>query len=143
MSELLFELKGLSDLSRASDWLLKMAGDIQVLAFYGDMGAGKTTLIKEICKSIGVQQEVTSPTFALVNEYKTANQNTIYHFDFYRLEEPVEALDIGFEDYLATGFKCMIEWPEKIGAYLPEDCLKINIDVRVDNIRLIQLIFPA
>ena len=143
MSKSEFHLKDLSGLGEAAEWLLQAAGAMKLLAFFGEMGAGKTTLIQELCRQLGVVQDVTSPTFALVNEYFSSREGTIFHFDFYRLDEAEEALDIGFEDYLASGYICFMEWPEKIGPYLPEDSLKINISVMPDNSRLIKLEFPG
>jgi len=91
-----------------------------VVLLVGDMGVGKTTLIKAICKAIGVTDEVSSPTFALVNEYRSATAHSIYHFDLYRLENEEEALDFGVDEYLESGNLCLVEWPEKISKFLPE-----------------------
>jgi tRNA threonylcarbamoyladenosine biosynthesis protein TsaE len=105
--------------------LLPLQSDHNVFAFYGDLGAGKTTLIKEICFQLGIEKsDVNSPTFALVNEYDNGN---IFHFDFYRLEDETEAYDIGFEEYLDSGNLCLIEWPERIENLLPPDTVKIVI----------------
>ena len=137
-----FHLKNLSGLGKAAAWLIKASSGYKLLAFFGEMGAGKTTLIQEICSQLGVDQDVTSPTFALVNEYFSDKEHTIFHFDFYRLDTAEEVLDIGLEDYIASGYMCMFEWPEKIGPYLPDDCLKISIEVLSDNSRNIKLEFP-
>ena len=110
----------------------------QLFAFYGQMGAGKTTLIKAICKELGVQDEVNSPTFAIVNEYEGTNQ-TIFHFDFYRINRPEEALDFGLYDYFASGNICLMEWPECIEPLLPDDTIKIQISVIDDNTRKITI----
>ncbi len=100
-----------------------------VVGFYGKMGAGKTTIIKEICKALNVKQTVTSPTFSLVNEYKTTSNQTIYHFDFYRINKIEELFDLGYEEYFYSGNFCFIEWPELAEDLLPTDILKINIEV--------------
>ena len=112
-----------------------------VAAFYGTMGAGKTTLIREIVSQMGVQDNVTSPTFALVNQYLAHGSEPIYHFDFYRIEKPEEAFDIGFEEYIDSGDICLIEWPEKIEGLIPADHLKITItpNPHDDNSRTITI----
>lgn len=143
MLESSFILRDLSQLTNAVEWLLKAVDKNKLLAFYGELGAGKTTLIQELCKHLGVEQNVTSPTFALVNEYAASNEQIIYHFDFYRLDNPEEALDIGFEDYVSSGHYCFMEWPERIEIYLPPDVIRIYIDVQTDNSRLISLVSPA
>jgi len=110
----------------------------QLFAFYGQMGAGKTTLIKAICKELGVQDEVNSPTFAIVNEYE-GNNGAIYHFDFYRINRPEEALDFGLYDYFDSGKICLMEWPECIEPLLPNDTIKIQIIIIDDNTRQIKI----
>ena len=110
----------------------------QLFAFYGQMGAGKTTLIKAICRQLGVQEEVNSPTFAIVNEYEGTHQ-TIYHFDFYRINRPEEALDFGLYDYFDSGNPCLMEWPECIEPLLPDDTVKINITVIDENTRKLKI----
>lgn len=137
-----FIIRSLSHLEDAAKWLIKKTSGYNYLAFYGEMGAGKTTLIQEICKQKGVIQKVTSPTFALVNEYYTKSKGIIFHFDFYRLDSPEEVLDIGFEEYLSSGNPCFMEWPEKIDPFLPTDTLNVFIDVQADNSRIIRLDFP-
>jgi tRNA threonylcarbamoyladenosine biosynthesis protein TsaE len=101
----------------------------RVFLLHGGMGAGKTTLVKALCKYLGVVDQVTSPTFSLVNEYATSSGDTIYHFDLYRLEKESEALDFGMEDYLCSGHYCFIEWPDRAPGLMPDDAVKINIDV--------------
>lgn len=113
-------------------------GEKRVFAFYGKMGAGKTTFIKAICEALGVEDVVTSPTFAIVNEYKTP-QGAIFHFDFYRIKNLREAYDIGCEEYFYSGCPCFIEWPELVEELLPEDIVKVNIEVLDDDSRLITL----
>lgn len=138
-----FILKDISQLPDAAKWLIKAFNTNRHIAFYGELGAGKTTLIKEICRQLGVIENVTSPTFALVNEYRAAGTITIFHFDFYRIDDPVEALDIGFEDYLSSGEFCFMEWPERVEAYLPSETIKVNIEVQSDNSRIVNIEFPA
>ncbi|MGN0187060.1 MAG: tRNA (adenosine(37)-N6)-threonylcarbamoyltransferase complex ATPase subunit type 1 TsaE [Paludibacteraceae bacterium] len=103
------------------------------IAFYGEMGAGKTTFIKAVCDELGVIDTVNSPTFSIVNDYETADGRHIYHFDFYRLKSPQEALDFGIEEYFASGQLCLMEWPEEIGPLLPDDTVKITITVDDDG----------
>ena len=101
----------------------------KVLAFYGEMGAGKTTFIKALCRHIGVNDEVTSPTFAIVNEYKTQEGEIVYHFDFYRIKKKDEIFDFGYEEYFYSGNYCFIEWPEMAEELLPENVLNIYITI--------------
>lgn len=112
----------------------------KVVLFYGQMGVGKTTLIKEICKSLHAEDVISSPTFSLVNEYRTQNDEPIYHFDFYRIESEEEALDIGVEDYFYSGDWCLIEWPNNIENLLPLDAVEIHLSHADDGKRSIQLI---
>lgn len=109
-----------------------------LVAFYGEMGAGKTTFIKAVCNELGVIDTVNSPTFSIVNDYATADGRHIYHFDFYRLKSPQEALDFGIEEYFASGSLCLMEWPEEIGTLLPDDALKVTITVGAGGNRNIQ-----
>ena len=111
----------------------------RILLFFGSMGSGKTTLIKEIAVQLGVTELTSSPTFSLVNEYVTQEGESIYHFDFYRIEKEEEAFDIGFEDYLESGSWCLIEWPENVENLLPLDSVVIKIGINPDNSRKIQL----
>ena len=111
----------------------------KILLFYGKMGVGKTTLIKEICKELGVKDNISSPTFSLVNEYKTSKNETVYHFDFYRIEDEEEAYDIGIEDYLDSNSWCLIEWPENVENLLPLESVAINLTMLDNNLRNIQL----
>ncbi len=113
--------------------IVDLAKNKRNVLFYAEMGAGKTTLIKEIIKQLGVTDNVSSPTFSLVNEYLSDNNETIYHFDFYRIEDETEALDIGIEDYFYKNAWCFIEWPQNIESFLPEDSIVINIEI-VDEI---------
>jgi len=111
----------------------------RVFAFYGELGAGKTTLIQHLCRELGVIDVVSSPTFAIVNEYRTAGGARVYHLDFYRIKSLEEAFDLGYEDYLFSGDYCLIEWPEKIENLLPSDFVNISITTdRSDHARIIE-----
>lgn len=116
----------LSEIDTIAKQVLELANS-KILLFYGDMGTGKTTLISAIVKELGYKQDVSSPTFSIVNEYDTEN-GLVYHFDFYRLKDETEAFDIGFEEYLYSGYWCFIEWPEKIANLLPENVNKIFLE---------------
>ncbi|MEO6520157.1 MAG: tRNA (adenosine(37)-N6)-threonylcarbamoyltransferase complex ATPase subunit type 1 TsaE [Mucilaginibacter sp.] len=118
----------LNDISQVAQKLLAVIGDQKIFLFHGDMGAGKTTLIKELCKELGVTDNVTSPTFSLVNEY-TIPTGKIYHFDFYRLKNQTEALDMGCEEYFYSGDYCFIEWPTMIPDLIPDGHINISIKV--------------
>lgn len=131
-SEKVSHLKALDTVARN---LLKQFPDHRIFAFYGKMGAGKTTFIQSVCKILGTNDNVTSPTFALINEYKTGQQKSIFHFDFYRIKDIVEAFDLGYEDYLFSGNYCLIEWPEMIESLLPENIVKVKIEVDEDGAR--------
>jgi tRNA threonylcarbamoyladenosine biosynthesis protein TsaE len=130
----LLTIPSINDLPVAASAIIDFATDQKIFLFYGDMGAGKTTLIKSLCKQLGSDDNVTSPTFAIVNEY-TGAENNIYHFDFYRLKNQSEAMDIGFEEYLYSGKYCFIEWPEKIPDLLPLHYVTVKIQAQDDNSR--------
>ena len=115
-------------LEQAAQLILKYADGHRVFAIYGEMGAGKTTLIQSICKQLGIKDTVTSPTFSLVNEYHFDGGERVYHFDFYRIKNIQEAYDIGYEEYFFSGNYCFIEWPEKIEPLLDFPCYKIRIN---------------
>ena len=126
----------LEDLGQAAKNFLEEIGDARLVAFYAPMGAGKTTFTTAVCKTLGVQEDaVSSPTFAIVNEYRTGTGEPLYHFDFYRIERLEEALDIGLYDYLDSGSLCLMEWPENIEDLLPEETLKVHIRVNPDGSR--------
>ncbi|MDO9680665.1 MAG: tRNA (adenosine(37)-N6)-threonylcarbamoyltransferase complex ATPase subunit type 1 TsaE [Bacteroidales bacterium] len=128
-------IRGLSDIESAAARFLELKGRSSVIALYGGMGAGKTTFTKALCRVLGVVDGVNSPTFNIVNEYRTDSGETVYHFDFYRIESIAEALDIGFEEYLYSGDLCIIEWPEKVEQILPDDTLKVQISVLNNHYR--------
>lgn len=132
------EIQGTDQLPAAAKELIEGFGESRVFAFYGKMGAGKTTFIKEICHYLGVVDVVTSPTFALINEYMTEEEASVFHFDFYRIEKISEAMDIGFEEYVYSGDYCLIEWPEKIAGILPEDIVKVVIEEKENGNRVIE-----
>jgi tRNA threonylcarbamoyladenosine biosynthesis protein TsaE len=128
----------LSDLPAAAQQLIAFAGDEKVFLFNGDMGAGKTTFVKSLCEALGVKEAVTSPTFAIVNEYRATGVK-IFHFDFYRLKTQTEALDMGAEEYFYSGNYCFIEWPEKIPDMLPLHYISVNIKALADDSREISV----
>ncbi len=121
----------------AKEFIANM-GTGKVFAFYGKMGAGKTTFIKAICEAVGVNDVITSPTFAIVNEYTADNDAPIYHFDFYRIKKLEEVYDMGYEDYFYGGNLCLLEWPELIEDILPEDVTKVTITEQEDGTRLVE-----
>ncbi len=130
MSTCLFEahVEQIDQLPAVAGDLIKHLPTSGAVLFYGEMGAGKTTLIKALCKALDVVDEVSSPTYALVNEYKTRSGHTIYHFDLYRLNDPEEVLDIGFEEYMADNALSLIEWPERLGPYRPDAALRVDVE---------------
>ncbi len=131
-------IKGLEELDRAAGTFLREIGDHSLIAFYAPMGAGKTTFTTAVCKALGVREDaVSSPTFAIVNEYRAASGEPVYHFDFYRIGKVSGALDIGFYDYIDSGALCLMEWPENIEEILPEETLKVHISVLPDESRLL------
>jgi tRNA threonylcarbamoyladenosine biosynthesis protein TsaE len=129
----------LKELSEISSEIITAAKN-KTLLFYGQMGVGKTTLIKEICKQLKVTDTISSPTFSLVNEYQTSKNSKIFHFDFYRITQEVEALDMGIEEYFDNDAWCLIEWPENIENLLPLDAVEIHLSILEDGNRNIQLI---
>lgn len=135
MESITFEL---NNIDAAAQQFASKIGDNTLFAFYGSMGAGKTTFITALCHELGVKEDmVNSPTFSLVNIYETDKGENIYHFDFYRLKNPQEAIDFGLYDYFDTNDLCLMEWPENIEEILPDDCIKVNINVNEDNSRTI------
>ena len=129
----------LNQLDEAAQRLLQEAGEEKVWVFKGQMGAGKTTLIKSLAKSLQVEDQVSSPTFGIVNEYQTSSKGLIFHFDFYRLDDPMEALDIGIEEYFYSGNFCWLEWAENIASFLPERFFLIELTIESETGRLLTL----
>ncbi len=123
----------ITDLPAAAKQLLEAFPEKRILAFYGQMGAGKTTFIKAICESLGVDANVSSPTFSIVNEYRSSKGEKVFHFDFYRIKDLSEAYDLGYEDYFYSDAYCFIEWPEKIEELLPEGVIKVIITTNEDK----------
>ena len=137
-------ISNLDHIREAARQFIENIGNHRVFAFYGKMGAGKTTFIKAICEELGVEDVITSPTFAIVNEYTThssllAPYSSIYHFDFYRIKKLEEVYDMGFEDYFYSGSLCFIEWPELIEEVLPENAVKVFIEENADGTRSVKL----
>lgn len=132
------QISGLSVLRKSAKLLLDNFPEDRIFAFYGAMGAGKTTFIKALCRELGSNDNITSPTFALINEYSTANGSIIYHFDFYRIKKLEEAYDLGYEDYIYSGNYCFIEWPEMIESLLPEGIVKVRIKEADQDARLVE-----
>ena len=132
-------IPGLEQLDQAAREFLREVGEHTLIAFYAPMGAGKTTFTTAVCKALGVQEDaVSSPTFAIVNEYRSGSGRPVFHFDFYRIENPAEALDIGLYDYLDSGELCLMEWPENVEDLLPEETLRIQIKVLPDGTRCLE-----
>ena len=127
----------LDTIHEAAKDFIKGMEDGKVFAFYGKMGAGKTTFIKALCEVLGVKDVITSPTFAIINEYTDGNDNPIYHFDFYRIKKLEEVYDMGYEDYFYSGNLCLLEWPELVEDVLPENVIKVTIEEQPDGSRLL------
>lgn len=134
------QIKNLDTIREAAREFVANMDDRTVLAFRGSMGAGKTTFIKAICEELGVEDVINSPTFAIINEYRsTTTGELIYHFDFYRINKLSEAEDIGTEDYFYSGALCFIEWPEKIEELLPGDVVEVTITEQPDGSRIVEI----
>lgn len=131
-------IKNLEDIDRAAKEFLELTAGEYLYAFYGSMGAGKTTFISALCRACGVEDEVSSPTFTIVNEYKTSQYDSIYHFDFYRIDSICEVIDIGIEEYWFSDGRCFMEWPEKVEEILPEETLRVYITTLEDGSRQIE-----
>ena len=142
------KIKSIDTIRESAREFIKNIGEHKVFAFYGKMGAGKTTFVKAICEELGVEDVITSPTFAIVNEYTISSwpsaisqqptANSIFHFDFYRIKKLEEVYDMGYEDYFYSGALCFIEWPELIEDLLPEDAVKVVIDVNENDERTVK-----
>ncbi|MFC3561262.1 tRNA (adenosine(37)-N6)-threonylcarbamoyltransferase complex ATPase subunit type 1 TsaE [Pedobacter jamesrossensis] len=131
------QVNNLDDLPGVADKLLAFAGNQKIFIFDGEMGAGKTTFIKTFCKVLGIDDTVSSPTYSIVNEYKAENES-VYHFDFYRIKNIQEAYDLGYEEYFYGGGICLIEWPEKVEELLPEHYIKVEISIVDDSARIFE-----
>ncbi len=133
-------ISDISTIHESARQFIAAMGDRTIFAFYGNMGAGKTTFIKAICEELGVEDVITSPTFAIVNEYRSEETSElIYHFDFYRIKKLEEVYDMGYEDYFYSGCLCFIEWPELIEDLLPEDAVRVQIEEREDGTRMVEM----
>ena len=136
-------INDLEHIREAAREFISNIGDARVFAFYGKMGAGKTTFVKAICEELGVEDVITSPTFAIINEYTASPStliplpSTIYHFDFYRIKRLEEVYDMGYEDYFYSGALCFVEWPELIEDILPDDAVRVSISEQEDGSRLV------
>ncbi len=132
-------IESIEKIGEAAKAFIGEMGERTIFAFYGKMGAGKTTFIKAICQELGVEDVITSPTFAIVNEYRSASTSElIYHFDFYRIKKIEEVYDMGYEDYFYSGALCFIEWPELIEELLPDDAVKVKIEETADG-RIVEM----
>lgn len=132
------KIQSLEEIHEAARTFIREMGDNTVFAFYGKMGAGKTTFIKAVCECLGVEDVINSPTFAIVNEYRSETGELIYHFDFYRIKKLEEVYDMGYEDYFYSGALCFIEWPELIEEVLPGNAVKVEIKEAEDGSRVIR-----
>ena len=136
----IIKIRNLEHIRQAANEFIRQMDDNTVFAFYGKMGAGKTTFIKAICEELGVEDVINSPTFAIINEYRSVETNElIYHFDFYRINKLSEAQDISVEDYFYSGALCFIEWPEKIESLLPDDTVHVEIEEMEDGTRELKI----
>lgn len=133
-------IQHLTEIAEAARTFIAQMGEHRIFAFYGAMGAGKTTFIRAVCEALGVTETVASPTFAIINEYKDGNGEPIYHFDFYRINKLEEVFDFGYEDYFYSGHRCFIEWPELVESILPEDTVRISVVEKPDGSRKIEKI---
>lgn len=133
------KIERIEDIASAARQFVDNMGSSRVFAFYGKMGAGKTTFIKAVCECLGVDDVITSPTFAIVNEYTSATSgDTVYHFDFYRIKKIEEVYDMGYEEYFYSGNRCFIEWPELVEDLLPEYATAVSIEEQADGSRIVR-----
>ena len=137
------QIKSLAKIDKAAQEFIEYASSSplqsNIFAFFGQMGAGKTTFIKAICKALGVEDDVNSPTFTIVNEYRSAKGFPVYHFDFYRINNITEAYDIGTDEYFGGDGICLIEWPEKIREIIPDDCFKVYVYADTEGNRTVEI----
>lgn len=133
------QIGSLAELPDAAEEIIRSLGGRTIVAFRGEMGAGKTTLIREIAARLGSDDVVTSPTFAIINQYAAAEGRTLYHFDFYRIDRLEEAYDFGYEEYFDSGDLCLVEWPEKIEPLLPENTMNVRITAFSEQERRIEI----
>ena len=133
------KIDSLSELDNVAEQIISSLDGRNVVLFRGGMGAGKTTLISRIVAQLGAEDTVTSPTFALVNEYEGADKMLIYHFDFYRIDKVEEVFDLGYEEYFYSGDLCLVEWPEKIEALIPDDVMTVSITIDSDSARTFEI----
>lgn len=132
------KINHIDDINEVARQFVDQMGDHKIFAFYGKMGAGKTTFIKAMCEELGVTDVINSPTFAIVNEYMDGKGESIYHFDFYRIKRVEEVYDIGFDEYIYSGNLCLMEWPELIEQLLPEETVRVDIMENLDGTRVIR-----
>jgi tRNA threonylcarbamoyladenosine biosynthesis protein TsaE len=140
MTELTLRYRQLNEIDHAAQTVLDFGKNVPVWLFEGEMGVGKTTFIQALCRRLGVESRVQSPTFALVNEYETASGEPVYHFDFYRIKSETEALDLGVEEYFDSGHFCFVEWPSKIPNLWPESYLKFTLKTQPDGSRVVNAV---
>ncbi|MBP1676601.1 MAG: ATPase-like protein [Bacteroidetes bacterium] len=133
------EINSLNEIKTAAEKFLQLIENRKIFAFKGKMGSGKTTFIKAVCECLGVSETINSPTFAIVNEYSTSAKKIIYHFDFYRINNIEEAMEIGVEEYLYSGNLCFLEWPENIAPLLPDDYVTVKITEMDNGKRIVEL----
>lgn len=139
MEKHIIEIENLESYATAAKEFIAAMGNRRIFAFYGSMGAGKTTFIKAVCQAMGVEDAINSPTFAIVNEYEDAECNTIFHFDFYRIKSIAEVYNMGYEEYLYSNAYCFIEWPELIEELLPDETVKVTIEETTDGRRKVTM----
>lgn len=139
MKEYTITINGIEDYPQAAREFVELLDKGRIFAFYGNMGSGKTTFIKSICEELGVEDSINSPTFAIVNEYEDRNQNTIYHFDFYRIKSIEEVYNMGYEEYLYGDAICFMEWPELIEELLPEETVKVFVEETEGGARSVKI----
>ena len=139
MKEYTITINGIEDYPQAAREFVELLDKGRIFAFYGKMGSGKTTFIKSICEELGVEDSINSPTFAIVNEYEDRNQNTIYHFDFYRIKSIEEVYNMGYEEYFCGDAICFMEWPELIEELLPEETVKVFVEETEGGARSVKI----